>query len=212
MSAKSNLILFFALAVTLAVSVGCAPRKVPVSTPAPSIRRGYVDLRAGWRIRFVAPVLKNGESTYRLQTVARHGNAITHKAPKDFVGYEVALYSVEPRRAGGVAIRFKSAVIRSGKKATKEDHPLVPLFALPARMKYVRLIFLTEVSAHDHDQGILAATSVRWLNTLTRRVESDPEESCKRYARALCSWVPKGMTAQPQRRDTEHHDKWVPVL
>lgn len=212
MKPKDRLISAFAVGAALAVTVGCASHKVPVNVPMPSIRHGYVNLHAGWRIRFVAPVLKNGKSTFQLQTVARHGNAIRLKAPKDFVGYEVALYSVKARRGGGVVIRFRSAVIRSGKKVTKEDHPLVPLFNLPAGMRYVRLIFLTQVSAHDHDQGILAATSLRQLNALTRRVESDPEESCKRYAQRLCSWVSKGMTAQPQRRDPKHHHKWAPVL
>jgi hypothetical protein len=212
MSAKNNLILCSALVAALAGSVGCASRKVPVSTPIPSIRREYVDLRAGWRIRFVAPVLKHGQSAFHLQTAERHGDVITFKTPKDFIGYEVALYSVKARHGGGVAIRFKSAEIRSPKKVTKRDRPPVPLFHLPARMRYVRLVFLTKVSAHDHNQGILAATSMRQLNALTRRVEASPDKYCKRSAEVLCSWVPRGMTAQPEKRYPEHHGRWVPVL
>lgn len=212
MTLKNSLILSCGLAAGLALTAGCAPREVPINpTPPPIVSNGYVDIEPGWRIRLVAPVTKSGKPAVALRTVGRRGNVITLATGSNLVGYEVAHYAMKARPGGGVVIRFISAEIRERKKVKRESRPLVPIFNLPPRMRFVRLVFLTRVSEHDHNQGILAATSLRRLNALTQKVETDPDQNCKAYAKALCAWVPRGMAAQPQRRDPAHRNRWVPV-
>lgn len=212
MTPRNSLILSCGLAAGLALTAGCAPRRVPINpTPPPIVNNQYVDIEPGWRIRLVAPVTKSGKPAVAPRTAGRRGNVVTLAAGSRPIGYEVALYAVESRPGGGVIIRFTSAEIHAKKKMKRESRPFVSLFNLPPGMRFVRLVFLTRVSAHDHDQGILAATSMRRLNALTQSVEAYPDKTCKTYVKVLCAWVPRGMAAQPQRRDPAHRNRWVAV-
>ncbi|MDE3135939.1 MAG: hypothetical protein KGL59_05170, partial [Acidobacteriota bacterium] len=115
------------------------------------------------------------------------------KTGDEFIGYQVAYYSVKVRPKGGVSIRFASARLDEKGKSKEQSQPWFRLFDLPPNMRFVRLVFLTRVSEHDHNQGILAAPSIEELDRLTRTVEADPEKNCRAYADALCSWVPLGI-------------------
>ncbi len=209
---KKGVKLSCSLAAGLALTFGCAPRRVStVPPPPPAVGNDYVDIQPGWRIRLVVPVPKSSTSTLHLRTVEGRGNAVDLTAGNNLIGYEVAFYSAKSRPGGGVAIRFTSAEIRKGKKVTKQSQPLVSLLDLPPRIRFVRLLFLAFVGAQERKEGILGATSVHRLNALTLSVEHDPDRNCMAYAEALCVWVPRGMAAQPEKRDPAIRGEWVPA-
>jgi hypothetical protein len=199
--------------ITIAAGLaGCAVREPPkmstnVTSPAPNYE--YTDLQPGWRIRVVTPILKSGKFIVKAQAVEGSGNETTLKTGNDFVGYEIAYYSIKTRPGGGVFIRFSSAESVRGGKPAKQSQPSVPLFDLPGGMRFVRLVFLTRVSRADHNQGILGASSLEQLNALTRNVEAAPAENCRTYADIFCSWIPAGIAAQPEKRDPVHAKEWV---
>lgn len=204
----------FAVAAVLMVCFGCASRKTPIKTSMPPTPASgqFLDLQAGWRIRQVTPVLKSGKFVIDSRTAKQAGNAVAIKSRGEFIGYQVAYYSVKARPKGGVSIRFASARFKEKGKSRKQSEPRVRLFDLPPNMRFVRLVFLTRVSERDHDQGILAAPSIEELEVLTRSVRADPEKNCKEYADAICEWVPVGIAVQPQKIDPKHRGKWIPVL
>lgn len=202
------------LSITLLVALGgCSGRNASKAsrTAAPSqTNYEYVDPQSGWRIRVVTPILKSGKFIVETQPVQSAGDAIGLKASDDFVGYEIAYYSVTAR-TGGVFIRFVSSKIIKDGKSAKQTRPLLPLFDLPPNMGFVRLLFLRQVSKADHSQGILASSSLEQLAELTRSVEAKPEENCRTNAAAFCSWIPSGITAQAEKRDPVHRNKWIPA-
>jgi hypothetical protein len=77
----------------LTALAGCAGRNVHVpSTPeVNAIEPGYLDLRAGWRLVVVAPILNSGG--YRLPSLQEKGNEdLGHlSAGPDFVGMKPTL-------------------------------------------------------------------------------------------------------------------------
>jgi hypothetical protein len=190
---------------------GCAGRGAPqISRPvaAPQTNYDYVELQPGWRIRVVTPILKSGKFIVETQAIPSADGTIHVKVSDDFVGYELAYYSITEQR-GGVLIRFSSSQIVKEGKSVEQSRPLLPLFDLPPNMNFVRLMFLIKVSKADHNQGILAASSPEHLTELTQSVEAHPEENCNRSGETFCSWVPSGITAQLEKRDPVHGDQWI---
>lgn len=146
-----------------------------------------------------------------MNSEALEGSGTAVKVGKDFVGYEIAYYSIKAAPTGGVSIRFSSAeAVRSGQPA-KESQPLLPLFNLRSRFTYVRLLFFARVTRADHNQGILAAASPQSLNELTQSVEANPDENCRTYGNFSCLWVPAGVAAQPEKRDPANPKEWIPT-
>lgn len=133
------------------------------------------------------------------------------KVGEDFVGYELADYTIDARPDGGIRIRFSSATIKKDGKALRVAHPRVPLFQLPSDARYARLLFLTRVSPADHDQGVIAAPTISELQALTAKVQADPGHTCSENAQAFCSWIPIGIAVQPEKRSTGFKKAWVPA-
>jgi hypothetical protein len=208
------------LLAALAVA-GCAARRASVppppdlapagaelrEPPAPGMPgRDYIDLKPGWRLSVVTPLLKSGG--YRLNAVAGQvsGNTVTLAAGDELEGYETAYYAVEPGSGGGVRIAFTSAhAIRGGEKV-EQLRARAPLFELPPEANLVRLIYLTRVSSADHDMAVVAAADVRALNRLTREVQTSPD-GCRSDAGAYCAWVPSGIAVRPEMLAGD----WVPA-
>jgi hypothetical protein len=200
-----------ALAGTLAGCAGREPPRISRNAAQPQTDHEYVDLQPGWRIKVVTPILRSGKFIVDEQAVEQKGSETIIKAGADFVGYEISRYSVRPHPGGGVFIRFSSAeAVRDGKPA-KESRPLVPLFDLPADTPFLRLFFLTRVSKADHDQGILAASSLQQLNKATQNLEADPEKNCVREGETFCFWIPRGIAVQPEKRDPANRKDWLPA-
>jgi hypothetical protein len=165
---------------------GCAPRavRVPSSLPGTPANNDYIDLRAGWRLTVVTPILRSG--------------GYTLAAERDLLGYETAHYAVEGRRGGRVRVEFSSAQVMRDGKAEPQPRPIAPLFQDARRPCYVRLIYLVRVSRADHNMAVIAAKRLDALAALTRQVEANPGGACKASRYASCSWIPDGIAVRPE--------------
>ncbi|HEX5412489.1 MAG TPA: hypothetical protein VFZ27_11595 [Terriglobia bacterium] len=202
---------FFAAIALLAAS--CAPHTIPPPAEAPAAHSWYwIDLRAGWRVRVVTPVTKSrgyliiatpaaakSEKALHVSPQAPRAATVDLKTGKNFVGYEVALYSVKSQRGGGVRIVFRSAVINSSGKKTTPSRALFPMFKLPRDDKFVRILHLGSGSHGDHDAAILAASNPNLLDSLAREVALD-HTACRIGSDPFCSWVPAGIAVIPEHR------------
>lgn len=192
---------------------GCVPR-APVQPAAPSPNfgeRGYVDLKAGWRLRVVVPILRSGG--YIVPMTSRvEGNTVSVSTGKDFIGYETEYYAVRPRGKTGVSLHFSEAEAVEEGKASRRTQPMIQLFSLPPDVKFVRLVYLIRVSKADHDMVLLAASHESTLNRLTAEISANDSAACKSSAEAACVRVPPGIAVVPeQRRLVDGRMLWGPV-
>lgn len=213
------------LLITMTMVASCheRPRVATPTTPVSFASREWVDLKPGWRVRVVTPVLSSGGYLVKTESPARQSagrgrvdadtsrptaGEITLSAGADFIGYEVALYAVKPRRGGGVSVRFDSAEVHKQGQVTRSRQPIQPLFRLPGSTRWVRILHLARGS-RDYDSAILAATRSDTLDGLTRQVQSDPS-ACKADGSVFCSWIPHGIAAIPEsRRDGQAQGDWM---
>jgi hypothetical protein len=101
----------------------------------------YIDLKPGWRLRVITPVLKSGDYLPGLTGGQLSGNTITLEAGEQFEGYETALYAVEPHEEGGVRIKFVAAELTTAAGTAAQPSPRLRLFHLSPRERFVRLIY-----------------------------------------------------------------------
>lgn len=167
---------------------------------------------AGLARACVVPILKSGGYVLRELAAQTDGKTVTVDTGGDFLGYEIAYYTVQGRRGGGVRIEFASAEgTRSGVTAS-ETKSIAPLFQLPRGVRYVRLIYLIRVSQVDHDMAVAAARDIGSLNALTLRVQAKPGEACRDGRDEWCSWVPQGIAVRPEvERNVAGVPTWTPV-
>lgn len=184
-------------------------------TPAPGSEsfseHSYVDLQPGWRIRVVTPITKSGTFNVTTQPTLGDGSGLSLKTSEDFLGYETSYYVVNARQGGDISIRFVQAEVNRGGKRSRRSRPIAMLFQLPEHVKFVRILYLVRVSPADHNQGILAAPTLKQLEGLTAKVQSDPEHGCEIALQSFCAWVPMGISVQPQKRDPQESKEWVPA-
>jgi hypothetical protein len=176
----------------------CAPRiaQAPAPPTGPSY---YIDIQPGWRLRVVTPILKSGG--YQLKTGGAPGSTTLQAGP-DFLGYEIAYYSVGAHR-----IEFAAAEVHKKDIVAPAAQPLQPLFRLPEHVRYVRLIYLVRVSDADHDMAVVATHKREALDPLTAQVRANPG-NCRDERETFCSWIPIGIAVTPEMRSAE---QWVPA-
>lgn len=191
------------------VSVGCAVHR-PMQPATVVASHSYVEFQPGWRLQVVVPILKSGGYNVKLQEMKTENGTIQLKTPDDFVGYEIDHYVVESQKDGGVAIEFRTAEVHmnDGGKSNRTE-PRLRLFKFPEGLRYVRLAFLSRLSPTEHDAAILAASTREQMTGLTARVEANPSQACTESPDEVCSWVPVGVSVQPQKRQGH---KWVPAV
>jgi hypothetical protein len=202
---------FLTLAI-VATAPACAHRQSP-ELAAISHDRDFIDLQAGWRIRVVTPILKSGTFKVRTQALRSSDGTVNLKVSNDFAGYETDFYMTERRNQAGIAIRFSSAEVRdtNGTRTTKPQ-PIVPLFVFPQGIQYVRLLFLTRVSQPEHNEAMIGASSLlAGLEQLTQKLTANPDENCRNSIGEVCSWMPEGISVQPEKKTNKSKD-WVPAL
>jgi hypothetical protein len=199
---------------------GCAARTRRISAagakpvvPAPAPQPGtYIDLQPEWRVRVVIPILKSGGYVLKELATETVGKTVTVDTGGDFLGYEIAYYTVQGRRGGGVRIDFASAEGTRNGVTASETKSIAPLFQLPRRARYVRLIYLIRVSQVDHDMAVVAARDIGSLNALTLRVQANPGEACRDGRDESCSWVPQGIAVRPEvERNFGGVATWTPA-
>jgi hypothetical protein len=205
----------------------CTPHEVHVPTqPAPARSMYWIDLQPGWRVRVVTPIIKSDGHFVEGLPVLRssgtggssqapggttHAATITLKTGKNFVGYEISLYDVKPRRAGGVQVVFRTAAIHQGKKETVRSQPIVPVFRLPRNDTFIRVLHLSWGMHGNHEAAILAANRRGLLDEVTKQVQYDID-ACRSTGDTYCFWVPAGLAVIPERRDGPGtNGQWVPA-
>jgi hypothetical protein len=190
---------------------GCASRPIARSTDITPVERGYIDLKPGWRLRVVTPILKSGG--YRLSSPERPNEPVgTLAAGPDFIGYEVSLYGVQKRNSA-IRIKFRSAYVIKEGKSRPESRPLLAIFDSIPEVCCIRLIYLVRASDADHNLAVIGANDPKTLSTTTDRVQSDPGRGCKAEGTSFCVWLPLGIAVQPQiQQRIDGVKQWVPVV
>ena len=188
-------------------------RHVPATGPitAPVAIRTYVDLRPGWRIRVVTPILRSGKYVPEFKETSPSAGPTELAAGDDFIGYETSYYRVLPGTQSGVSIEFMSSTLTLGGKETQKPRPVLQLFQMPKTARFVRLVFLTRVSDADHNQAILAAAELADLDRMTEEVESDPVTTCQSRESRYCEWVPEGIAVRAEKVDPANRKDWIPA-
>ncbi|MGH9653642.1 MAG: hypothetical protein ACRD6B_09290 [Bryobacteraceae bacterium] len=153
----------------------------------------YMDLKPGWKLRIVVPLLKSGGFIAKDLSVGANGTL----SSKDLIGYTAFHYAVLGRRNGLVRLKFLSAVW-NGNAVVEPHSPALP-FALPTGTKHIRLVYLVRVSEADHNMAITASKSVEALNAFMQRFEQDPSV-CSGSHQVFCSWVPAGIAVRPEKQ------------
>jgi hypothetical protein len=192
----------------------CGPRNTPVSVSAPSgSLPTFIDLQAGWRLRAIVPITKSGVFGSAVASVISRDSTnqtITVTAKSDFLGYETQYYSVA-KQGRGIRIRFDSASSTKNGQTAAESQPSIDLFRLPARDRYVRLVYLLRASRADHNMAVIAARQIAKLESITQAVQHAPAD-CISSPQAFCSWIPAGIAVRPEMRQASGMaSEWVPV-
>jgi hypothetical protein len=195
---------------------GCARR--PLQPPAAFKPTGhlpasdYIDLSPGWRVRVTTPIWRSGAGAHSITAAQSRGSTITLKAGPELEGYEVAFYAVEAHRSVGVRVRFMYCEVTKNGQTMRQEKPcLPPLLAIPARMRFVRLLYLARLTEVEHDMALLAANSMNGLNTLTADIRNQPD-ACTRAGDRLCFWTPAGVAVVPEMRtNAAGAELWRPV-
>ena len=189
------------------------------ANPPPAPNSGsYIDLQPGWRLSVITPMLKAGAHRVAPQKAQAEatGNTgreltLTVSAAPDFLGYERSYYRVEPRRGGGVKVRFSSAETVQDGKTAAQNRPKLPLFQLPRQARHVRLVYLVRGSGADHNMAIIAAARPEHLDALTRQLQSDPANGCTSQDRGICQWIPAGIAVRPEMQRPSAPGEWTPA-
>jgi len=178
-------------------SSSCLHRPRPKD--APTVGPDYVDLKIGWRLRVVVPLLRSGGYIVPTTVEREEGKTIEVKAGADFIGYETDYYSVKSH-AGGVTVSFTNAETVEEGKSFERMRPMLPLFNMPSGMRFVRLIYLIRESKSDHNMVIIAAVDKGVLKKLTVSVTSGDSSMCRSPQYAACVEVPTGIAVVPEER------------
>jgi hypothetical protein len=189
------------------VLAACIHRSTPEPpATAESARPDFLDLQPGWRLRITTPLSPGSAS---VAEAATSGNTITLVAPAGF-GYHTAYYAIRKDPAGGV-LRFEfvsGSLSREGKTSSEpaglgwEVQP-----AIDARV--ARLIYLSRLSASDHNMAVVAALNRPALERLTRMIDDNPEQGCANTGDSFCAWVPAGVAVVAEQMTTA--GVWEPV-
>jgi len=203
----ARLILYVGVLILL---TGCASRTARMATtPAGSANNDYLDIRDGWRLTVVTPILKSGGYVLKTPDKPPSSNGFT-LAGTDFVGYEVAHYEVKGQRGGRVRVEFNSAEVTKEGKTQPQPQSIAPLFQVARRANYLRLIYLIRISQADHNMAVVAARKIDALDSLTRQVQTNPADGCKVDQRASCTWIPEGIAVRAEVLKTVGGvEKWV---
>ena len=193
-------VLLFASALLGAV---CSERQSPPFVPSAIHHSEYIDLRPGWRLRVVMPLGRSADYRLKFRELQTLGNSISVSAD-DFQGYETAYYSVTASN-GGVRVRFASAEVTRDGISQPVSRSVLPLFGATRRGRFVRLVYLTRVSATDHNMAVIAGNNAQELEVLTKLAQAN---RCVTDAR--CSYIPAGIAVRPESQRPSDA-VWAPV-
>lgn len=182
----------------LALSLGCAQKRVPLPATAEAAgrNRSYIDLQPGATVHVVAPLTNSGEFRSSFVQQKADGNTISMQA-RDLIGYTTSTYHVVGKN-GAVRLEFVSAQhSENGNRTSLNTAPPLP-FDLPHKPEHIRLIFLVRVSQADHNMAIVAAKRPETLEDFTKELNQNPR-LCPAQSPVFCSWVPAGVAVRVEK-------------
>ena len=156
-------------------------------------RTNYVDLIAGNRLQVVTPILRPGspvDTADRPMKVSGTDKSLVveMEAPPDLIGFETALYDLQPKPAGrGSTIVPVSAQVHVDGKVEAKPGPAANLFRFPPDVGFYRLFYKADQSE------ILALAATR------AGLTADPD-SCDRPGGPVCFAIPRGVGVNPYMR------------
>jgi hypothetical protein len=142
---------------------------------------GRSDLLPGMKLRVTTPIFREGASP-EAQVVANEpgtvgaapgGLAIVLRKTDDFVGYEIAWYTLEQRPDGGVRLELEFSETHVGDETARQQTTRQPLDS-DSDARYFRILVLTRISDSDHNTAFLSARTLAELEDRTEVIELDP--------------------------------------
>lgn len=154
-----------------------------------------LDITPQMRIQVVSPILRNGATLNDpiLTSVEQsgNGNGITAgvRSTANLLGYETAMYSVQPRADGiGVSIAALYADRHIGDATERRSEAAVNYFRFPVDAAFYRVFY--EAQQTEYAALIIAAPTRAELERRTKILETGAA-SCDKLKNELCVSVPK---------------------
>jgi hypothetical protein len=182
----------------------CAPSQRVRQTPsapatAPTTPRRtdtFLDLQPGWRLQAVMGLRADGSvARPQLLTTQQDGLNLTLSMPVEVVGFATDIYAISPR----MRLDFAASERRVEGQSKPSTQPALPLFANTPRLRHLRLLYLLQASANNHNMALLAAANPTEMDALTQRVEANPDKACLHSPRAHCQWIPPGVALRAEK-------------
>jgi uncharacterized protein YceK len=205
----------------LLLLAGCNAKRAPVTPPqavattkAPN--REYVDVEAGWRLRIIAPITRDGSSISVVANEPAQSDAasrtVTMKASDNLVGYETAFYDVAPRAGGGVQLRLASAEMTRNGVPELIATPAKALLHVAPRTNFIRIFYLIRKSESDHEMAVAGVDRADRLEPFTLQLKANPAGACRTRGHIYCEWIPYGMAVRPELKKTINGvERWADV-
>ncbi len=135
---------------------------------------GAVTLEPGFRLKIVAPLLKDGYTEIKTALAPNSKPGMLEVNVEGLEGFETAYYDVRRRSGGGVEFRLTSV---EHNRMGKITHPAVPSafqFDIAPDIRNFRLLFLRRLSLADRDISLLGGKSWSVLLSSAHRFDTVP--------------------------------------
>lgn len=153
---------------------------------------GFVNLDSNMRLRIVAPIMRPGSAEIPTSTNA--------PPPKDLLGYETAVYDLQPAQQQGLTVVLNSIHVQASDKADERQVPRVDYLKEISGEVYLRLYFQLRHSSASRGMVLLQAPSQGMLNEASGAFEEAPDKFCAAPdpASARCVVFPKFSTVNAE--------------
>lgn len=153
-----------------------------------------LDIAPNMRIQVVSPILKEGATLndpILTSVESGDGNSIlaSVKSTANLLGYETAMYAVQPKAGGiGASIAPLYADRHIGDQTERRPEPATNYFRFPANAAFFRVFY--EARQNEYAALVIAAPTRADLERRTKLLEAGAA-SCEKLNNELCVAVPK---------------------
>jgi hypothetical protein len=170
----------------------------------------HVDLRGGWRVRTVVPILRHGGFVVPMTDQKIEGRTISAKASGEFIGYETSYYDVKGSEDNAVSLRLRVTKLHEEGHVVRRAEPSYKVFTSQPGNRYIRLMYLLREGSADHDMAILEARDTTGLEQMTDRIRLYGNRACLSSSIQSCTLIPVGVSVVPEEHIVVNgHRKWV---
>jgi hypothetical protein len=153
-----------------------------------------LEIAPNMRIQVVSPILKEGATLndpILIEETTGKGNSlgVVIKSTANLLGYETAMYTVQPKAGGmGASIAPLYADRHIGDETERRPEPAVNYFRFPANAAFFRVFY--EAEQTEYAALVIAAPTRSELERRTKILEAGAA-SCEKLNNELCVAVPK---------------------